>query len=399
MSMNSFGHLFAFSTFGESHGEAVGVIVDGCPPGIPISEEDIQYELDRRRPGQSSVTTPRNEADKIKIYSGLMNGLTTGTPIMMMVFNGDVRSRDYSNIAQKYRPMHADFTYDLRFGIRDYRGGGRSSARETLARVAAGAIAKKALKLICNVEIIGHVLSVGPIRAETFDSSVIEQNPVRCADLIAAKKMEEFILLMKKERDTCGGVVQVIVNNVPPGLGSPTYWKIKAELAGALMGINAVQGVEYGSGFYGATLRGSQNNDEFYTDDSAHVRTRTNNHGGILGGITTGEPLILNTAFKPVSSLPQPQKTVDADLNPTEIQTFGRHEKCVVPRAVPICEAMVAVVLLDHWLINQAYAQHVQAVRSPLLSYANTILENLRQNPQDISAEPNSQISETKPSE
>lgn len=366
--MNSFGHLFAFTTFGESHGEAVGVVVDGCPPGIPITEEEIQVELDRRRPGQSSVTTPRKEADQIKIYSGLMEGITTGTPIMMMVFNGDFRSRDYSKICEKYRPMHADYTYDMRFGIRDHRGGGRSSARETLARVAAGAIAKKVLKQICGMEIIGHVISVGPVRAETFDSSVIEQNPVRCADLEAAKKMEEFILLMKKEQDSCGGVIQVVVKNVPAGLGSPTYWKIKAELASALMGINAVQGVEYGSGFHGATLRGSEHNDEFCTDESGRVRTRTNNHGGILGGITSGEDLILNTAFKPVSSLPRAQQTIDTTLQETEIQTFGRHEKCVVPRAVPICEAMVAITLLDHWLINQAYSKHVEAVRNPLLN-------------------------------
>jgi len=366
--MNSSGHLFAFTTFGESHGEAVGVVVDGCPPGIPISEEEIQFDLDRRRPGQSSVTTPRKEADQIKIYSGLMDGKTTGTPIMMMVFNGDHRSRDYSKIKDQYRPMHADYTYDMRFGIRDYRGGGRSSARETLARVAAGAIAKKALKQIGNIQVIGHTLSVGTIRAETFDASVIEENPVRCADAEAAKKMEEFILQMKKEQDSCGGVVQVVAKNVPAGLGSPTYWKLKAELASGLMGINAVQGVEYGSGFRGATMKGSEHNDEFITDDNGDVRTKTNNHGGILGGISTGEDIIVNTAFKPVSSLPRAQNSINTSLEAVSVQTFGRHEKCVVPRAVPICEAMVAVILLDHWLISQAYQQHVSLVREPLLA-------------------------------
>ena len=230
---------------------------------------------------------------------------------MMMVFNGDYRSRDYSKIKEQYRPMHADFTYDMRFGVRDYRGGGRSSARETLARVAAGAIAKKALSQIADIKIIGHVISVGNVRAETFDESVIEQNPVRCADLEAAKKMEEFILLMKEEQDSCGGIVQVIAKNVPAGLGSPTYWKIKSELAAALMGINAVQGVEYGSGFHGSTMRGSEHNDEFITDENGQVRTKSNNHGGILGGITTGEDIILNTAFKPVSSLPRAQNSIN----------------------------------------------------------------------------------------
>jgi len=361
MSMNSFGHLFSITTFGESHGEAVGVVIDGVPPGIAITEEEVQLELNRRRPGQSNVTTPRDEKDKIKFYSGMFEGKTTGTPLMMMVVNENVRSRDYSKIMDKYRPMHADYTYDMRYGFRDYRGGGRSSARETLARVAAGAVAQKALEQVAGIRIIGHVKSVGPVAAESFDESAIEKNSVRAADLEAAKRMEEYILLMKEQLDSAGGIVQVIAKNVPPGLGSPTYWKIKAELAAALMGINAVQGVEYGSGFEGTKVRGSEHNDPFYFDEEENrVRTRTNNHGGILGGITSGEDLVLNVAFKPVSSLPRAQESVTKENEGTEIKTFGRHEKCVVPRAVPICEAMVAITLLDHWLIGQAYRAHVQ---------------------------------------
>jgi len=365
--MNSFGHLFAFTTYGESHGPGVGVVVDGCPPGIPISEDDIQVELDRRRPGQSSLTTPRKEADKVKIFSGIFQGRTTGAPIMMLIENKNVRSQDYGNIKDKYRPMHADYTMDARFGFRDYRGGGRTSARETVGRVAAGAIAMKALNEICGMKVIGHVKQVGTVRSEIFDPDVIEKNPVRAADLDAAKKMEDVIAAMKPAMDSVGGVVEVVVQNVPAGLGSPTYWKIKSEMAHALMGINAVQGVEYGSGFEGAAKRGSEHNDEFYFDsETQRVRTKSNNHGGILGGITSGENLILRAAFKPVSSLPREQDTVDRFNENTTIQTFGRHEKCVLPRAVPICEAMVACVLLDQWLISQAYGHHVAKVAADL---------------------------------
>ena len=350
--MNTFGHLFRITTFGESHGKAIGVIVDGCPAGYEISEADIQPDLDRRRPGQSDLTTPRNEADKVEIFSGTFEGKTTGHPIMMMVRNQDQRSRDYSDIKDKYRPSHADFSFDQKYGIRDYRGGGRSSARETIARVAAGAIAKKVLKTETGCEIFGHTVQVGEIQATTFDPHMIETNPVRAADAEAAEKMGNLIRELKTQGDSIGGIAEVRVLQTPVGLGSPVFAKIKADLASGIMSLPGVKGFEYGSGFATATMTGSEHNDEFI-NDNGRIHTKTNHHGGILGGITTGEDLILRAVVKPTSSISKTQNTVDTAGNETTIETHGRHDPCLVPRFIPMAEAMVALVLVDHWLMNK----------------------------------------------
>lgn len=348
---NSYGTLFKITTFGESHGPAIGVIIDGCPAGLPVDEAFIQAELNRRKPGQSKITTQRKEDDTFRILSGVFEGTTTGTPIAMVIENQDQRSKDYSHIAEAFRPSHADFTYEAKYGIRDYRGGGRSSARETAARVAAGAIAKLLLKK-SGIDVSAFVSRVGDIEAPpytTLDLTKTEDNIVRCPDAATAEKMIALIDQVRLDRDTIGGVVTGVISNVPVGLGEPVFDKLHAELGKAMLGINAVKGFEYGSGFAGIKLRGSQHNDEFY-NDGGKIRTRTNLSGGIQGGITNGEDIYFNVAFKPVATIMQDQPSVDKAGNEVTVSGKGRHDPCVVPRAVPIVEAMAALVLADFLL-------------------------------------------------
>jgi chorismate synthase len=345
---NSFGTLFKITTFGESHGPAIGCIIDGCPAGIEVEESFIQGELDRRKPGQSKITTQRKEDDTFKILSGVFEGQTTGTPIAIVIENQDQRSKDYSHIAETFRPSHADYTYEVKYGVRDYRGGGRSSARETAARVAAGAIAKLFLRKV-NIEIAAYVSQVGDIRAPHYtelDLSAVEQNIVRCPHAETAEKMIALIDQVRLDRDTIGGLVTAVIKNAPVGLGEPVFDKLHAELGKAMLGSNAVKGFEYGSGFAGIHLRGSQHNDEFYREGD-RVRTRTNHSGGIQGGISNGEDIYFNVAFKPVATIMQDQQTVDKFGNETIVSGKGRHDPCVLPRAVPIVEAMAALVLAD----------------------------------------------------
>lgn len=348
-----YGNIFRISTFGESHGRAVGVVIDGCPAGVEIDEAYIQSELDRRRPGQSKITTQRQEGDKIEIVSGVFEGFSTGTPICMFVWNEDQRSKDYSHIAEKFRPSHADFTYSEKYGNRDYRGGGRSSARETLARVAAGAVAKKALAHF-GVSIKGYVSQVGQIKLDTpysaLDLDEAENNIIRCPDSALATKMIDYIDEVRLNRDTVGGVVSCVVFNTPVGLGEPVFDKLHAELGKAMLSINAVKGFEYGSGFEGISMLGSQHNDEFYMDND-RVKTKTNHSGGIQGGISNGEDIYFRVAFKPVATIMMDQNSVDKQGNSTTVSGKGRHDPCVVPRAVPIVEAMAALVLLDFLLL------------------------------------------------
>ncbi|HLC93076.1 MAG TPA: chorismate synthase [archaeon] len=352
MSFNTFGKIFTFTTFGESHGPAIGVVVDGCPAGLAISESDIQKELDRRRPGQSEVTSPRGEADKVQILSGIFEGKTTGSPVAMLIFNEDVRSKDYSKIKDLFRPGHADYTYSEKFGHRDYRGGGRSSARETAMRVAAGAIAKKYLAQK-GISINGFTREIAGIRAEKTDLSVVEKNSVRAPDLAAAKKMEAAVLKAKEEGDSVGGIVEVIAKGAPAGLGEPVYYKLDSKLAEGLMGINAVKGVEIGSGFAATHMKGSEHNDEMFTS-KGKVKFRTNNAGGMTGGISNGDDIVARIAVKPASSILKQQNTVNKALKQTKISVEGRHDPCLCPRAVPVAEAMVALVLMDLYLIAKA---------------------------------------------
>lgn len=348
---NSFGKIFRVTTFGESHGPAIGVIIDGCPAGLVIDEEFIQSELDRRKPGQSKITTQRKEEDKFKILSGTFEGKSTGTPIAIVIENADQRSKDYSHIATTFRPSHADYTYDVKYGNRDYRGGGRSSARETAARVASGAIAKLLLNRI-GVVINAYVSQVGDILApdhNQLDFSKTEENIVRCPDSATAEKMIALIDQVRLDRDTIGGVVSCVIKNTPVGLGEPVFDKLHAELGKAMLSINAVKGFEYGSGFEGIKLRGSKHNDEFYKDGDK-IKTRTNLSGGIQGGISNGEDIYFNVAFKPVATIMQDQQTVDKDGNEATVSGKGRHDPCVVPRAVPIVESMAALVIADFYL-------------------------------------------------
>jgi len=348
---NSYGTLFRITTFGESHGPAIGVVIDGCPAGLEIDEAFIQSELDRRKPGQSKITTQRKEDDTFKILSGVFEGKSTGTPISIAIENRDQRSKDYSHIAEAFRPSHADYTYEAKYGIRDYRGGGRSSARETAARVAAGAIAKLLLAKH-NVLINAFVSQVGEIVAPhytTLDVTKTEDNIVRCPDAATAEKMIALIDQVRLDRDTIGGIVTCIIKNTPVGLGEPVFDKLHAELGKAMLGINAVKGFEYGSGFAGIMLRGSQHNDEFY-NEAGRIRTKTNFSGGIQGGISNGEDIYFNVAFKPVATIMQDQASVDKHGNETSISGKGRHDPCVVPRAVPIVEAMAALVMVDFLL-------------------------------------------------
>jgi chorismate synthase len=352
---NSYGTLFKITTFGESHGPAIGVVIDGCPAGLEIDETFVQAELSRRKPGQSKITTQRKEDDTLKILSGVFEGKSTGTPIALVIENQDQRSKDYKHIAETFRPSHADFTYEAKYGHRDYRGGGRSSARETAARVAAGAIAKLLLNEN-NVQIAGYVSRVGDIVAPDYrqlDLSLVESNIVRCPDADTAAKMIELIEQVRLDRDTIGGIVTCVIKNAPVGLGEPVFDKLHAELAKAMLSINAVKGFEYGSGFEGVKLRGSQHNDEFY-NEAGRIRTRTNFSGGVQGGISNGEDIYFNVAFKPVATIMQDQTSVDKQGNEAVVTGKGRHDPCVLPRAVPIVEAMAALVLADFLLRNKA---------------------------------------------
>ncbi len=354
---NSFGELFRITTCGESHGGAVAVIIDGCPPGLQITEHDIQHELDRRRPGQSAITSPRRESDVIQILSGIFEGRTTGTPILLMAQNMDMRPQDYSELKQLYRPSHADFTYSKKYGHRDYRGSGRASARETLARVAAGTIARHYLKKIAKVEIVSFVEQVGDIFAEVdmdkVTTKAVDANIVRCPDAKAAKRMISQIEAVKAEGDSLGGVITCVIRNTPVGLGEPVFDKLSADLGKAMLSINAVKGFEIGSGFEGTMLRGSEHNDE-WTMKKGKARTTTNHAGGILGGISTGEDIYFRVAFKPVSTIMKTQRTVNTAGKNITMKASGRHDPCVLPRAVPIVDAMAALVLMDHYLRNRA---------------------------------------------
>jgi len=358
MAGNTFGQLFRITTFGESHGGAVGVVVDGCPPGLAITEADIQVQLDRRRPGQSSITTPRQEQDFIQILSGISDGLTTGTPIMLLAHNKDARPEDYAELKNLYRPGHADYTFSKKYGIRDWKGSGRASARETLGRVAAGAIAEKYLREKLGIEFISYVEQVGDIKTDIDFNAVtaadIESNIVRCPDQEAAAKMIKLIEAVRDEGDSVGGVVRGVIKGVPVGLGEPVFDKLPADLAKAMMSINAVKGFEIGSGFAGVSLRGSQHNDEFYVDEHEQVRTRTNHAGGTLGGISNGETIYFRVAIKPVSTIKQRQQTINTDNQAVALEATGRHDPCVLPRAIPIVDAMAALVIMDHYLRQKA---------------------------------------------
>ena len=349
MSGNSIGKLFVLTTFGESHGPAIGCIVDGCPPGMELTEADIQADLERRRPGRSRHTTQRNEPDQVKILSGVFEGRTTGTPIGLIVENKDQRSKDYGDIKDKFRPGHADYTYYQKYGIRDYRGGGRSSARETTMRVAAGAIARKYLRERLGVEINGYVAQLGPIELAARDLSIVNDNPFFCADPDRLDELDRYMDDLREKGDSIGAKISVLASNVPPGLGEPVFDKLEAELAYGLMSINAVKGVELGAGFAAVTQHGSEHRDEMSSDGFSK-----NDAGGTLGGISSGQDILASIALKPTSSISVPGKTIDKSGKETEIVTKGRHDPCVGLRATPIAEAMVALVLMDHYLRHRA---------------------------------------------
>lgn len=347
MSGNSFGKLFTISTFGESHGLALGAVVDGCPPGIPLTEEDLQADLDRRKPGTSRHTTQRREPDQVKILSGVFEGKTTGTPIGLLIENTDQRSKDYSNIASTFRPAHADYSYTHKYGFRDYRGGGRSSARETAMRVSAGAIAKKALAEK-GIQIRGYLSQLGPIKAETFDWDQVHQNPFFCPDASKVPEMEEYMDKLRKECNSVGARISVMATGLMPGLGEPIFDRLDAELAHALMSINAVKGVEIGDGFDVVEQKGTEHRDEMTPEGFL-----SNHAGGIVGGISTGQDIVAHIALKPTSSMAIPGRSIDIDGNEIEVITKGRHDPCVGIRATPIAEAMMAIVLLDHLMRNR----------------------------------------------
>lgn len=350
MAGNTFGQVFKITTFGESHGPAIGVVVDGVPPDIPLTESDIQHELNRRRPGQSKITTQRQESDTAEILSGVFEGKTTGTALAILIRNEDHRSKDYSNIKDVFRPGHADYTYLAKYGIRDYRGGGRSSGRETACRVAAGAIAKKILRQN-NINIIAYTLAVGDIFAKKFDYAVIEKNMVRAPDLEAAEEMIALIDEARKNCDSIGGVVEAVIHGCPPGLGDPVFDKLNARLAYALMSIGTIRGIEFGLGFEATRLHGFEHNDKFYMDGE-RVRTVTNNAGGILGGISNGEDIVLRVGVKPPSSIAQSQQSVDIHGKAATIEVKGRHDPCICPRVVPVVEAMIALTLVDALMLQ-----------------------------------------------
>lgn len=354
MAGNSFGQLFRVTTFGESHGLALGAVVDGCPPGLEISEADLQGDLDRRKPGTSRYTTPRREPDEVKILSGVFEGKTTGTSIGLLIENTDQRSKDYSDIKDLFRPGHADYTYHQKYGQRDYRGGGRSSARETAMRVAAGAIAKKYLNQVHGIEITGFLSQLGPIKAEAFDAAQIEQNPFFFPDAGKLEALDQYIRDLKKEGNSIGAKVQVIASNVPVGLGEPVFDRLDADIAHAMMGINAVKGVEIGDGFAVVEQKGSEHRDEMTPAGFA-----SNHAGGILGGISSGQDIVVSLGLKPTSSITVPGKTINTEGEAIEMITKGRHDPCVGIRAVPIAEAMLALVLMDHLLRHRAQNQGV----------------------------------------
>ncbi|MDN3204233.1 chorismate synthase [Algoriphagus sediminis] len=353
---NSFGKLFRITTFGESHGKALGVIIEGCPAGLMIDEAQIIKEMQRRKPGQSKITTQRKEEDQIQILSGVFEGKTTGTPIGIVIPNSDQKSKDYSHIADKFRPSHADFTYFAKYGIRDYRGGGRSSARETAARVAAGAIAKQLLNHY-GVSIQAYVSQVGDLALtknyKEMDLAKAEENIVRCPDPETAEEMVTLIDSVRKNRDTIGGIVTCVIQNTPAGIGEPVFDRLHAELGKAMLSINAVKGFEYGSGFDGVKMRGSEHNDSFVQKEG-ETRTTTNHSGGIQGGISNGEDIYFNVAFKPVATIMQDQQSVNEDGERVTVSGKGRHDPCVVPRAVPIVEAMAALVIVDYILLAKS---------------------------------------------
>lgn len=350
MAGNTFGTLFKLTTFGESHGIAIGGIIDGCPAGIQLNLEKIQEDLNKRKPGQSAIVTQRKESDTVEFLSGIFEGKTTGTPIGFIIKNANQKSKDYSHIQDTYRPSHADYTYDEKYGVRDYRGGGRSSARETACRVVGGAIAKQ---IIPDVSFTAFTASVGDIsiakNMEELDFNLIESNPIRCPDPASAEKMESYIKEIRSQGDTVGGTVKCVIKNMPKGLGEPVFDKLHAELGKAMLSINAVKGFEYGSGFEGTKMKGSQHNDPFNSDGS----TSTNLSGGIQGGISNGMDIYFNVAFKPVATIMQKQQTINSKGEEVEMQGKGRHDPCVVPRAVPIVEAMAALVIADFWLQNK----------------------------------------------
>lgn len=349
MSGNTFGKLFTVTTFGESHGLALGCIVDGCPPGIDLSEADLQQDLDRRKPGTSRHTTQRREPDQVRILSGVFEGKTTGTPIGLLIENTDQRSKDYSKIANQFRPAHADYTYIHKYGIRDYRGGGRSSARETAMRVAAGAVARKFLEQHLGIRIRGYLAQLGPIAVEKLDWDQVHQNPFFCPDADKVPELEQYMDALRKEGNSIGARINVVAEGVPPGLGEPIFDRLDADLAHALMSINAVKGVEIGAGFGCVTQKGTEHRDELTPDGF------TSNHaGGVLGGISSGQAILASIALKPTSSLRLPGRSIDLEGNPVEVITTGRHDPCVGIRATPIAEAMMAIVLMDHYLRHRA---------------------------------------------
>ena len=354
---SSFGQLFRISTFGESHGGGVGVIVDGCPPRLPLDLEAIQAELDRRKPGQSKITTPRKEDDRVEILSGLLDGVTLGTPIAMVVRNKDQRPQDYKEMEVAFRPSHADATYQAKYGIQARSGGGRASARETIGRVAAGAIAKQLLAKAGGTEVLAWVQRIHTIEANVDPAAVsleaIESNIVSCPDAGAAERMIERIEQIGREGDSCGGVIECVVRHPPVGLGMPVFDKLEADLAKAVMSLPATKGFEIGSGFGGTLLKGSEHNDAFLPSEAGRLRTATNNSGGIQGGISNGEEIVIRVAFKPTATIRKEQQTIDSEGNATTLAAKGRHDPCVLPRAVPMVEAMVALVLADHLLRQQ----------------------------------------------
>jgi len=365
MSGNSFGKLFVVTSYGESHGAAIGCIVDGCPPGLELTEADLQVDLDRRKPGTSRHTTQRREDDAVQILSGTFEGKTTGTPISLQITNQDARSRDYSNIMNQFRPGHADYTYTQKYGFRDYRGGGRSSARETAIRVAAGGIAKKYLAQQCGIQIRGYLSQLGPLKPENFDWDEVNNNAFFCPDVALVPALEKYMDALRKEGESIGARISVVASGVPPGLGEPIFDRIDAAIAHAMMSINAVKGVEIGAGFDCIEQKGTTHRDEITPQGFL-----SNNAGGTLGGITSGQDILVNMALKPTSSLHLPGKTVDLDGKPVEIRTKGRHDPCVGIRATPIVEAMLALVLMDHYLRHRGQNADVER-RTPVIPAAS----------------------------
>lgn len=355
---NSFGQLFRITTFGESHGAAIGVVIDGCPPGLSLHEEDLQIELNRRRPGQSSLVSSRDESDSVTIVSGVFEGQTTGTPLTLILANRDARSKDYEALKDVYRPSHADYTYEMKHGFRDWRGGGRASARETAARVAAGAVAQKFLKNRLNIDVISFVESIRNIKAEldllTINKEMVDKNPVRCPNPDIALKMADLIEDARSKGDSVGGTILGVIKNVPTGLGEPVFDKLHADLGKAMLSINAARAFEIGEGFGATHMYGSEHNDSFNQGRNGQVTTETNRHGGVLGGISSGQPIIFRVGFKPPSTLTKAQATVTRKGEKTEMQATGRHDPCVLPRAVPIVDAMAALVIMDHFLRHKA---------------------------------------------